>query len=329
MFLASKDRENNHYICGTNVFLMAKTKLAYHALAFFVVAVWGVTFICTKVLINAGLLPAQIFAIRFTVAYAGLWILAAVSREGTTLWSRNLKDELLFLYLGVTGGSLYFLAENTALSCTQASNVSFLVCSAPLMTLLLTLAYRKLFKGRLAEGMENVRIGWPLITGTLLALGGMAAVLFDGNAVEFSLKGDLLAIATALCWACYSLFMGQMTNEYGAVFATRKSFFYGLITIVPFVAGRGLDLSVLARPEVWGNLLFLSVMASLVCFVAWNKVMSKLGNVTSTNYVYLNPFFTLVGAVVFLGESLTVQSAIGCAAIVIGVALSARSPGSH
>lgn len=306
---------------------MPNTRLAYHALAFAVVAVWGVTFICTKVLINAGLMPAQIFAIRFTIAYAGIWILAATRHEGTALWSKSWKDELMFVYLGVTGGSLYFLAENTALACTQACNVSFLVCSAPLMTLLLTLLYRKLFKGsRFAEGMENVRIGWPLITGTVLALGGMAAVLFDGNSVEFSLKGDLLAIGTALCWACYSLFMGQMTREYGTVFATRKSFFYGLVTIIPFVIGRGFDPSVLARPEVWGNLLFLSVMASLFCFIAWNEVMSRLGNVTSTNYVYLNPFFTLVGAMIFLGESLTVQSALGCAAIVIGVALSAKDP---
>lgn len=306
---------------------MANSRLAYHALAFAVVAVWGVTFICTKVLINAGLLPAQIFAIRFTIAYAGIWILAAVRHEGTALWCRSWKDELMFVYLGITGGSLYFLAENTAIACTQACNVAFLVCSAPLMTLLLTLLYRRLFRGsRFAEGMENVRIGWPLITGTLLALSGMAAVLFDGNAVELSLKGDLLAIGTALCWACYSLFMGQMVREYGTVFATRKSFFYGLLTIIPFVAGHSLDLSVLARPEVWGNLLFLSVAASLICFIAWNEVMSRLGNVTSTNYVYLNPFFTLIGAVIFLGESLTVQSALGCAAIVTGVALSAKDP---
>ena len=305
---------------------MRNGKLAYHALAFAVVAVWGVTFISTKVLIGAGLAPAQIFALRFSVAYIGICAICALRRDGTAIWSRSLKDELLFVFLGITGGSFYFLTENSALACTQACNVSFLVCIAPLMTLLLTLGYRKLFKGRLADGLEDVRVGWPLISGTVLALAGMAAVLFDGNSVEFSLKGDLLAIGAALCWAFYSLFMGQMTEEYGAFFATRKVFFYGLVTIIPFIIGNWPELSLLGRPEVWGNLLFLSVLASLACFIAWNKVMSRLGNVTSTNYVYLNPFFTLVAAVLLLGESLTLQSAIGCIAIVTGVALSARSP---
>ena len=53
---------------------MEKKTLQYHLLALAVVAVWGVTFICTKVLINAGLRPAAIFAIRFVMAYIGLCI---------------------------------------------------------------------------------------------------------------------------------------------------------------------------------------------------------------------------------------------------------------
>jgi len=304
---------------------MSNGRLAYHLLAFAVVAVWGVTFISTKVLIEGGLHPAHIFALRFVVAYIGIWILAAIRHEGTALLSKNLKDELMFAFLGITGGSLYFLTENTALAHSQASNVSFLVCVAPLFTLLLTLAYKKLFRGKFADALEEVQVGWPLVTGTILALGGMAAVLFDGSAVCFSLIGDLLAIGAALCWAFYSIFMGQLTSEYGAVFATRKVFLYGLLTIIPFLLGKLPDADILIQPAIWSNLLFLSLIASLGCFIVWNKVMSRLGNVTSTNYVYLNPFFTLVGAIILLGESLSFQSAVGSIAIVAGVALSAKS----
>lgn len=294
-------------------------KLWYHLLALLVVAIWGVTFISTKVLINAGLLPSQIFAIRFTIAYVGIWVLCSRSRDARRLWAGSVRDELLFALLGISGGSVYFLTENTALACTQACNVAFIVCSAPLLTAVLTLIAKRFFKGGLVDGLEEVRGRWPLVIGTLIALAGMAAVTFDGNALHVSAKGDLLALAAASCWALYSIFMGQMTSEYGALFSTRKVFFYGLITIIPFLTGTHIDLTVLSRPQVWGNLLFLSVMASLVCFVLWNKVMSKLGNITSTNYVYLNPLFTLAGAIIFLGESLTLQSAIGCAAILAGV----------
>ena len=36
----------------------------YHFLAILVVAIWGVTFVCTKVLIGAGMAPAAIFFCR-------------------------------------------------------------------------------------------------------------------------------------------------------------------------------------------------------------------------------------------------------------------------
>ena len=62
-----------------------------------------------------------------------------------------------------------------------------------------------------------------------------------------------------------------------------------------------------------------------MCFIVWNLVMSRLGNVTSTNYVYLNPVFTLITAAIILGERMTPVSILGCAAILLGVILAGRS----
>lgn len=310
---------------------MAKNRFLYHLLALAVVAVWGVTFVCTKKLIGAGMHPAAIFAIRFIMAYAGIWVLTLLEKKPVRLWADSWKDEGVFVFLGITGGSLYFLTENTALAYTQASNVAFLVCVAPVFTALLTLAYKRFFHGRFADGLEDIRVGFPLIGGTLLALAGMAMVIFDGTRLEVSPKGDLLAWGAALCWALYSLFMSQMTETYGAVFATRKVFFYGLLTILPFLGQTGASFSpaILSQPVVYGNLLFLGLIASLACFIGWNLVMAKLGNVTSTNYVYLNPIFTLITAMILLGERMTPVSGLGCAAILAGVVLSGLRPKKH
>lgn len=300
---------------------MANGKLIqYHLLALAVVAVWGVTFVSTKVLIGAGMHPVAIFFIRFVLAYAGIWLYILLSGGNRQLWF-GWKDELVFLVLGVTGGSFYFLTENTALAYTQACNVAFLVCSAPLFTAIFTLIYKRFGKGRFADGLEDIRLGWPLIGGTVLALTGMALVVFDGARLEVSAMGDLLAIGAALCWAAYSLFMAQMTRDYGTVTATRKVFFYGLLTILPFMGGYGDSFSpmVIGQTAVWSNLLFLGLVASLVCFILWNLVMEKLGNVTSTNYVYLNPVFTLLTATALLGERMTLWAALGSAAILAGV----------
>ena len=299
---------------------MEKPALRYHLLALATVAIWGVTFVSTKVLIGAGMQPAAIFVCRFVLAYFGLCIYMIVAKKPFHLWN-GWKDELVFLILGITGGSFYFLTENTALAYTQASNVAFLVCSAPLFTAIFTLLYSRLGKSRYARGLEKIQLGWPLVGGTVLALAGMALMIFEGEKVQLSATGDLLAIGAALCWAVYSLFMGQLTREYGTLTATRKVFFYGLLTILPFLGGCGDSFSadILGQTAVWGNLLFLGLIASLVCFLVWNLVIDKLGNVTSTNYVYLNPIFTLLTAMALLGERMSPLAALGSVAILAGV----------
>ena len=303
-----------------------KGKFLYHVLAFMTMALWGVTFVSTKTLINQGLTPAQIFTIRFIIAYIGLLTVCLIrGGRNKRAFSQSLRDEFLFLVMGISGGSLYFLTENTALSFTQACNVSFIVCIAPLLTILLTLLIKKLFRGPIVDGLEDVKVGLPLIAGTVIALTGMAMVVFDGNSLNLSPKGDILAFMAALSWAVYSQLSGQMAERYGTLYATRKVFFYGLLTIIPVLILS--DNSNLATVEfdnvkVWGNLLFLSTIASLFCFVLWNRILIAIGNVTATNYVYLNPVFTLIGAILFLSESMTLVSGIGSAMILDGVILS-------
>ena len=50
------------------------------------------------------------------------------------LFSRTWRDELIMVLLGITGGSVFFLAENYAVGLTYVNNVSFIVCTAPLLT---------------------------------------------------------------------------------------------------------------------------------------------------------------------------------------------------
>lgn len=309
---------------------MHKSKFLFHFLAFLTVAIWGVTFVSSKVLIAEGLEPSQIFFLRFLLAYIGMWLLAPVFRKnGVHLFAKSLVDELYMVLLGVTGGSFYFLLENTALKYTQASNVSFLVSSSPLVMLSLSLLVRRFMKGRMADGQEKVRVGGVFIAGTLMALAGIAMVVFVDSGVNISPKGDFMALGAALCWGVYSVLMGVVGSEYSSAFITRKVFFYGLLTIVPFLFFcPPVTVEFLLRPAVWTNLLFLGVVASLACFVIWNEVMAKIGNVTSTNYVYLNPFFTLVFAVLLLGERLTPLSAAGSVLIVLGVIAAGKGASS-
>ena len=118
------------------------SKWLYHIVAFLVVAVWGSTFVFTKILLLSGLSAAQIFTLRFIIAYL-LLMGFSLTRHPFRLMSRSLCDELLMFALGVSGGSLYFLTENSAMNYTTTPNTSLIVCLCPLFAALLISAFYK------------------------------------------------------------------------------------------------------------------------------------------------------------------------------------------
>ena len=136
--------------------------------------------------------------------------------------------------------------------------------------------------------------------------------------------GDTLAFCACLSWAVYSILMKYVTGHYDSVFITRKVFFYGLLTILPYyiIVPDFPSVHELLRPEVFGNLLFLAVIASLACFVAWNWALHHLGSIRVTNYVYVNPVSTILFASWILNEPITPYFIIGTFLILLGLYLS-------
>lgn len=287
--------------------------IAYHVLALVTAAVWGSTFVSTKILLANGLSPAKIMVIRFSIAY--LLILLLSHRP---LFSRKLSDELLMIGAGITGGSLYFLAENSALIYTQASNVAIIIAVTPLLT---AIAAHFFSRGE--------RFSRTLATGSVIALAGVVLVVLNGRFVlHLNPKGDMLTIAAAVLWALYSIIIVRLQRRYSSLFITRKVFFYGIVTLLPylFIHEAALDFGLLLRPAVIGNLLFLGLIASFACYWAWNAAIARIGSVNASNYLYLNPVVALITSAIVLDERITVTALIGTALIMLGVAVCEKLP---
>ncbi len=283
--------------------------------AFLTVAIWGTTFVWTKLLIINGLSPAQIFTLRFVIAY--VLLLGFSLWRGRHKWfSDSWRDELTMLGLGLTGGSMYFLTENESLRFTTATNTSLIVCSCPLFAMLIIALFYK-----------SERFSARQILGSVVALAGMAVVVLNGHFIlHLSPLGDTLAFSACLCWALYTLLMKPVMGRYPAMFITRKVFFYGILTILPyyvFVPDMP-SLDVLLRPAVMWNLLFLGSVASMLCYLTWSWCMKGLGAVVCTNWVYVNPITTIVAAWLILGEQITTYFLMGSVLIIAGMYLSSK-----
>ena len=284
-------------------------KLLWHLIAMGAVAVWGTTFVNTKVLYNSGLTPSEIFFLRFLIAYVAIWFISP-----RKLFANSWRDEGLMLLLGITGGSLFFVAENSAVGLTYVNNVSFITSTSPLITVILGIVF-----------VKSIKATWTLITGSLIALLGVGIVIFNGSFIlHLNPWGDLLALLTAVCWAVYSLLMKAVSSKYSAVFITRKIFFYGLVTVLPMflIDPWTATFSMLMTPKVVLNLLFLGLIASFLCFALWTVVIARLGVMTASNYQYLNPITTVVASAIWLSEPMTAIAYIGSALILIGVIVS-------
>lgn len=290
---------------------IGQTRLAT-LLAIGVMAVWGETFVSSKVLLTSGLMPADIFFFRFLMAYLCMCL---VSHR--RLWASTWRHELQMLALGVLGGSLYFLSENMALVYSTASNVAILVGSTPLMTALI-----------LACFYRDERMHGKQIVGSLISFLGMALVVLNGQLVlRLNPRGDILALMAALTWGFYSLVMKHLSPLYDALFLTRKVFAYGVLSILPyfwFVEPLQTDWALLSQPKVWGNLLYLGLIASMLCYFLWNWVLTKLGTVRATNLIYIQCFFTMIASRIVLGERITFMAVAGTLLLIFGMVMAVR-----
>ena len=275
------------------------------------ILVWGISFLNTRVLLDAGLTPTEIFVARFTIAYVSLLVISRFKVRYTG-W----RDELLFVVCGIAGGSAYFIAENTALEYTLISDVAVLVSIAPLTTALMGAIFYRDERITLLTGVGMV----------IAFIGSVLLALKDGFVWGDSILGDMLAVLAAFVWAFYSMALKKLNRTYTTLFITRKLFFYGILSALPLLLMEDTQISMttLKQPEVWGNLLYLGLICSMAAYFIWGITVKRIGAVRASNYFYLSPIISMIAAAIWFGERTNAVAYIGCILILTGVIMAEK-----
>ena len=277
-----------------------------HLCAIFCITVWGTTFIVSRMLLDY-YTPIQTMFMRFIGAYAVLWCMCPK-------WYFRWRDEVGFLLMSLFSNTLYFMAENTALTLTQSSNVSILVSTAPIVTALLLLFLP-----------NGERVTKNIAAGIIVAFLGIILVVFNGTVVlNLNPAGDLIAISAAFSWAIYSIILRGYSGRFSSYLLARKLMFYGILTTLPLLlaAHAPMNWSALLTPKLLLGLLFLTVVGSALCYVAWNSAVSVLGVLHTNIYIYAVPFVTMITAAICLHESITLMGITGTILIISGMVIS-------
>lgn len=283
-----------------------------HLAALLTIVIWGTTFISTKILLT-DFQPVEILFFRFVIGFLVLLIIAS-----KCLKSVNIKQEMIFAAAGLCGICLYYLLENVALTYTMASNVGVIISIAPFFTAILTHLFTK----------SEERLHINFFIGFAAAMLGIVLISFNGSKLELNPMGDILAVAAALVWACYSILTRKISCfGYSVILTTRRTFFYGILFMIPamFFFDFNMDLSRFADITYLLNIIYLGLGASALCFVTWNFAVKILGAVKTSIYIYLVPVITVVTSVLILRESPTLLSVIGTALAIAGLFISGYS----
>ena len=227
------------------------------------------------------------------------------------------KQELTFALTGLCGVTLYYLLENIALTYSMASNIGVIISIAPFFTAILSHFI-----------LKEETLNQNFIIGFMAAMVGIMLISFNGSS-NFKLNplGDILALLAALVWAVYSILTKRISDYgYSTIQVTRRTFMYGVtfmfLTLIPL--GFKLDLGRFSNPIYLGNILFLGLGASALCFVTWNMAVKILGAVKTSIYIYIVPVVTVVTSIIVLHEQITLMAFIGTVLTLIGLFLSQK-----
>lgn len=289
---------------------MRRRTLFGHLITLLTVSIWGTTFVSTKILLE-NLTPVEILFYRFLIGYFALFLLYPRTHK-----IKGPKEELLFFGLGLSGVSLYFLLENTALQFTLATNVGLLSGTVPILTAIVSHFFT-----------TDEKFSKKLFGGFLVAIAGTAMVVFNAQVVlKLNPLGDFLALMAPIAWAIYSVLLRKLDHSYNPIFVTRKTFFYGLLTVIPIMILQGADFipKKIISLQLVSNIGFLGVVASALCFVTWNKAVGIIGTIKASNYIYLVPMISMVTSIIVLNEKVTSLAVAGGLLILTGVYISER-----
>lgn len=290
-----------------------KNTTSGHLAALFTIIIWGTTFISTKILLT-GFAPLEILFFRFVMGFCAL---LAISPK--LLRTTDKKQELTFAAAGLTGICLYYLLENIALTFTQASNVGVITSTAPFFTAILAHFFLK----------SEDRLHKQFIFGFIIVMLGISCISFNGAELHLNPLGDLLAVSAAIVWAFYSLLTKKIGSfGYPVILATRRTFFYGIIFMLPALGFLDFEwkLARFADATYLFNIVFLGLGASALCFVTWNYAVKELGAVKASVYIYMVPVITVITSVIVLGEKLTLLAGSGTLLTMLGLFLSEYKP---
>lgn len=288
---------------------MPNSKLFPYLEALFAVAVWGGSFIATKVVLR-DISPVTIVWMRFAMGIIILGIAVAARKQFALL---DKKEWLYFALLGFLGITFHQWLQSTALQTSEASTTAWIVATTPV------------FMAILGWVVLKEKLGWVKIVGILLAFVGVLVIVYDGDLSAISLRsfgkpGDILILISAINWTVFSVLSRRGLKQHPAAFMMFYVMLLGwLFTSILFFTTQNVSDVQNLTANGWLGMAFLGIFCSGLAYIAWYDALQALGTAQTGVFLYIEPLVTVVVAFFVLSEAITLASLLGGGVIILGV----------
>jgi drug/metabolite transporter (DMT)-like permease len=169
-------------------------------------------------------------------------------------------------------------------------------------------------------GFERLdRRFWLGAAVTVVGVGFVAAGTGD---VSGSLRGDLIAVATAATWGAYSVAIAPLMRRYSPFLISSLVLALGWVPLalvsIPELSAQSFD--------GFGTLTWLSLVYGVLgplflTNILWFRAIRRVGPARATLFANIQPFFAVLFAIVLLSERLDRWEIVGGVAIAAGIVL--------
>ncbi|WP_253701702.1 DMT family transporter [Bacillus sp. FJAT-27445] len=283
--------------------------LRIYAILVAVMAAWGLNVIATKIIVTT-FSPVAITSLRILVAGITVFLVLALLKK----IRKPTRHEFIYTFIASIFNVVchhYFLS--LGLTKTTASNAGLILGLGPLLSAILA----AIFLGSRFTALRTA--------GVLAGLAGVSfIVLENGTGVGSVSIGDLFIFLSILTQAGSFILIKKVSRTMDARLMTGYMLLFGsiILFLISLVQEPGALSGIFKAPAgVWPVFFASAIIATALGHMAYNSAISKVGVAESAIFINLSPFFSLIGAAVFLNETITYSHLAGFILILFGVML--------
>jgi drug/metabolite transporter (DMT)-like permease len=264
--------------------------------------IWSSAFTSARIIV-ADASPLASLALRFFVSgLIGVTIALALGQT----WRLTRDQWRATIIFGICQNAIYLGLNFYAMQTVEASLASII---ASIMPLMVAFAGWIVFRDRL-----------PIlgVTGLIMGIAGVVIIMSARMNAGMDLYGVGLCFVASVALTVATLSIRSMSSGGNLMMVIGLQMFVGA-GMLALASALTETLRVNVTPELIAAFVYTTLAPGLLATWIWFALVARIGAIKAATFHFLNPFFGVAVAAVFLGERLGAQDIFGVVIIAAGI----------